>query len=711
MADTDKNPTPENPKDPPPKACQWYKAAELGFEPHQILDKIVQSIKDDQQGRYIAYREYEKLVGFSSLDSGDRSLQDIVSDDLSQNELQNTIETLWAQIFKNRVVPAISASEADFEEWDRARGLSRWLEGIFDETRVYKDVFPHAGSMFLTHGTGFIRVGWKEDFYDEDDDPDEEESDDAPESEEAPESKPEPKSSKKKRYAKIYSWSVNPKYVYVDRIESKHGQPRSVYFKDHVDRFVLFDTYKSDEECYFGTPEDRCTGIWRATANDDAESLGGGTDKCDMITVWEAYHLPSSPRAKDGRHTIWINGCTLLDEEFTWDRFPLVKMAFGQPNEGYYGESCVRRLAPTQKNLDKLNKKIDESQDVMGVPRIIVGNNGNGIKLAHLDDIPGGIIVCDNISQVKDWNAQCASPELYGDRDGAPRKMRSLLGISDFEAQQQIPQGMRDVSGAMIERWVDQGAARHAMDHAQYENAVEDLADLYIRQAEELQKMGFEVTTSAPVSQDTKTSIELLDFSQVCIDRRRFKIRVQSMSSLPQTFAGKVDAIEKLKNAGNPLPPKTAMRMLEIPDPNGANDILASSEEIIFKNLTYMTKTGKFLSPMPFDDLALIIRMTTDYINWYRLKPDCDYQVVSILAQYIDEAVVLQNGPGNDPNAPPTTTLAALTGGGAPMGPAGPMGGPGGPPMDPNMVPPPIPPGMPQPEPMPMPPGPQGPMM
>lgn len=698
----DKNPTPESPESPKPKTTQWYRAAEMGVKPHELLDRIVKDISDDQNGRYIAYKEYEKLLGCTSLDAGDQSLHAIVSDELSQNELQNTIETLWAQIFKNRVVPAISASEADFDEWDRARGLSRWLEGIFDETGVYKEVFPHAGSMFLLHGTGFIRVGWKEDFYDSDEEEDEESPDSEPMSERAPKSK------KKKKYAKIYSWSVSPKYVYVDRIESKHGKPRSIYFKDHVDRFVLFDTYKSDEECFFGTPEERCTGIWKATANDDPEAYGSGTDKCDMITVWEAYHLPSSPRAKDGRHVIWINGCTLLDEEFTWDRFPLVKMKFGQPNEGYYGESCVKRLAPTQKNLDKLNRKIDSSQDVMGVPRIVVGNNGNGVKLAHIDDIPGGIIVCENVSQVKDWNAQCASQELYNDRDNAPRKMRSLLGISDFEAQQQIPQGMRDVSGAMIERWVDQGAARHAMDHAQYENAVEDLADLYIRQAEELQKMGYEITTSAPIAADTKTTIELLDFSQVCVDRRRFKIRVQSMSSLPQTFAGKVDAIEKLKNAGNPLPPKTAMRMLEIPDPNGANDILASSEEIIFKNLTYMTKTGRFLSPMPFDDLALIIRMTTDYINWYRIKPNCDYQIVSVLAQYIDEAVALQKGPGGaDPNAPPTTTLAALTGGGMP----GPGMPPGGAPMDPNMVPPPIPPGMPQPEPIPMPPGPpMGPM-
>ncbi len=420
-----------------------------------------------------------------------------------------------------------------------------------------------------------------------------------------------------------------------------------------------------------------------------------------MVTVREAFRLPSGPKAKDGRHAIWIKGCTLVDEEFSWDVFPLVPIRFGVRMEGWYGESAVKRLAPTQKLLDKLNKKIDESQDVMGVPRILVGNQGNGIKVGHIDDIPGGVIHCDNIAQVRDWNAQCASPEMYNDRDSAGHKMRALLGVGDFEAQGQIPQGMRDVSGAFLERWVEQGQAKHAMFHAEYENAVVKLADLFMRQAEELQSHGYDVVAKAPNDDHDKSSIQSLSFAEVHVDRRKLKLRVQPMSQLPQTFAGKVEAIEKLKNAEQPLDHRTAMRMLEIPDVQKAWDILGSSEEIIFKNLSHMCKYGEYLAPMPFDNLDLIVRMTTDYINWYRVRADADNHVVGLLAQYIDDAILLNKGLGSgDPNAPPTmaipSTMGAL-GMGAPMGgpspgppgtmpsghPPGPMG-PGAPPMGPG---------------------------
>ena len=657
----------------PVKSSQWWKAKDLGREPHEILDLVVKQIEDDQQGRYEAYKEYERLFGNTQYGYGDDILRAISSDTLSQNELQNTIETLWAQIFKNRVVPAISVSESDWDEWDRARSYSRWLEGAFDDTGVYEEVFPQAGIHFLQHGTGIIRVGWKEDYSGCDTEDSEEESDEPSEQ------------SSKQKLAKVYCWAVNPKYVLVDRLEAKHGKPRSIYFKDHVDRWVLFDTYKEEREDFYGTCEERCTGVYKCSGNDDLDLGAQSSNRCDMLTVREAFHLPSTPKSKDGRHVIWVKGCTLVDEQYDWDRFPAVFMRFGPRTEGFWGESAVKRLAPTQKNLDKLNNKIDQAQDVMGVPRILVGNNGNGIKLAHIDDIPGGIIQCNNINQVRDWNAQSASSELYQDRDGAARKMRALLGISDFEGTQNIPQGMRDVSGAMLERWVDQGAARHAMSHAEYENAVQGLAYLYMLQAEECQEMGYDVVAASPSASNVKSSMESLKFSEVCVDRRRLKLKVQSMSQLPTTFAGKVEAIEKLKNAGQPLNPKTAQRMLEIPDPTGASDMMAGSEEIIFKNLCHMCRTGEYLAPLPFDDLDLIVRMTTDYINWYRVRKDADYEKIGLLSQYIDDAVELKKGLGGpDPNVPPDLSAPPGAPGADALGMGAPQMGPpgtGAPPM------------------------------
>jgi len=625
---------------------QWWRSEEFDKKPHQILDGMVKSMEDDQSGRYAAYKEYERLFGSAETSYGDDSFRGIATDDLSQNELQNTIETLWAQVFKNRIVPAVSVNEADWDEWDRAKSYSRWLEGALDEAEAYECAIPQAGIYSLVHGTGPIKVGWKE-----------------------------IDCSGPKPVAQITVTAKNPRYLLVDRIEAKHGFPRNFYEKDHVDRWVLFDAYKEESEGFYGTVEDRLAGIERCTANDDLELGSQNTGKCDMLTLREAWHLPSGPDSDDGKHVIWINGCTLVCEEFSWDTFPYVFIRFGPKLEGFWGESAVRRLAPSQKNLDKLNRKLDEAQSVMGVPRIIIGNNAN-VKLGHVDDIPGGIILCDRPDQIREWNAQCATPELYNDRDSLPRKMKSLLGISDFEATQQIPQSMRDVSGAMLERWTGQGPARHAMFHGEYENAIPKLAYLMMRQAEDLQAMGYDVVVRSPAGSHNKSAIEQLSFKDVHVDRSRLKVKVQSMSDLPQTFAGKVDALEKMKNANVAISQQAAMRMLEIPDVQGAQDELVSDEEIIFKNLTHMCKTGEYLSPLPFDNHDLIIQMATRYINKYRVRNDADGDVVALLAQYIDDAIAMKRGPGSsDPNAPPPSTLAAVGGGPIGMPPMGPQMG------------------------------------
>lgn len=644
---------------------QWWRAKALQKRPDQILDNLVKQLEDDQDGRYVAYREYERLFGSAIGPHGDTSLRDAVSDDLIQNELRNTVETLWAQLFKNKIVPAVSVVSGDWEEWDRARSYGRWLEGAMDEALVWEEALPRAGVNMLRHGTGIVRVGWEE--VDE-------------------------------KTARVKVWSVNPRYFLVDRMEAKHGKPRSIFFKDHTDRWVLYDTYGEDREEFYGDVKDRLAGIFKATSNDDPDLGLSSTARCDMITVREAFHLPSGPRSKDGRHVIWIKGCTLVDREFSWDTLPAMFMRYGASDgEGFYGESAVRLLAPTQKQLDKLNKKLDECQDIMGVPRIILANGGQGIKTLHLDDIPGSILsVPGSVGDIRDWNAQCATPELYKDRDQAPQKMRNLLGISNFEATAQLPAGLRDVGAPFMERFVEQGQARHAMDHAEVENGVIRLAYLMMLQAEELQAMGYDVVVKGPVASE-KSAIEELSFKDVHVDRKRLKLRVQAMSQLPQSFAGKVEAIGKLQSEANvAVDPKTVLRMLEVPDLAGETDLLVSDEEIIFKNLCYMTKTGEYLPPMPHDNLDLIVQMTTRWINRYRVRHDADGYVVGVLAQYIDDAIQLKNGLGGpNPSAPPPmSTAAALGMGGPPGGPPPPPGGPvppmgGEPPPPPMFAPPP----------------------
>lgn len=661
---------------PEPVEAEWWRARQLGVRPDEILDKLVRQIEDDQASRYAAYREYARLVGADPDMFGDPDAFAILSSDtVSQNELANTLETLHAQVFKNKVVPAVSCSEANWEEYQRGKAYSRWLEGVFDKAETNYDAVPRSGWDGLVYGTGFIKIG-----HDYDD------------------------------YENLYitHTRVDPRYITVDRLEARGGKPRSLFQKDFVDKFKLAEDYAGTDKAFY-VPEgktakeaaaERVETILDSKSNDDVDMALGSRVKCEMVTVREAWHLPSSKSAKDGRHVIWIRGCTLVDEEWTWKRFPFARIKFGHPLSGFYGDSAVKRLAPTQKSYDELNAKIQEAQRIMGVPRIIA-QVGSGIHKEDIDDVPGGILMVNMppAQAIQEWNATAVAPELYQERADAPRKMRSLLGVSDFEVQNQLPQSMREISGPALERWVDSGTARHAQYHDELAHLVTDLAYLSLDYAAELEKEGKRVVVQAPGAYE-KSSIEELDFTEVKVDRSRMKLRVQPMGEFPQTFAGKVDAFGKLRETGD-IDSKRYLRMLNIPDYDGEIDYLTSSEDIIMKNVCLMLKKGKYIPPLPNDNLDMIPPLVTAFINHYRTKEDCDQNKVGMLNQYIQAALSLKAGLGaSDPNAPPPPRpIDPMTGQPVPLGappPMDPMAG-GMPPM------PGAPPGMP---PMPMPGGP-----
>jgi hypothetical protein len=248
--------------------------------------------------------------------------------------------------------------------------------------------------------------------------------------------------------------------------------------------------------------------------------------------------------------------------------------------------------------------------------------------------------------------------------------MRSLLGVNSFDTQSQLPAQLREVSGPALERLLDAGTARHAMTHAEVERATVDLAYLAMLYAADLEEDGKDITVVSPGS--AKSTVEQLTFSEVVIDRKRMKLQVQPMAQMPQTFAGKVEHFGKLLEQ-KVITPKQYGRMLEVPDMGGATDFLGSDEEIILKNLHFMVKKAAYIPPLQYDNLDLIVPLTTAFINWYRIREDADMEIVGMLAQYIEDAIALKKGLGGPgASAPPAVDPAT----GLPTNPMAPVQAP-----------------------------------
>lgn len=636
--------TAEAAEKPKVRSCQWWRAKENGKEPHQMLEGLLDTIQKDQQSRYESYKEWARSLDqdMSSVD-GSVSFKKLWGTELSINEALNTLETLHAQIFKNKIIPAPVPTEGDYEEHFQALAFGRWLEGLFDDSKVHEEHVPQFGWDCLAYGTGAIKAYGKIE------------------------------RRKGGKRAKICLEAVSPRFLFVDRIEARCGRPRSLHQKMHMDRWVVLDRWgKKSNEAY--------TSIVDAKPYDDVHFDISDTADGDQITIWESWHLPSYHGADDGRHTIWMKGCTLVDEKWEHDRFPFTFMRFGRRLGGFWGQSACMRILPSQKAFARLTRQIDDAMEVMAVPRIVVRSGAN-IKKSHIDDTPYTILESERgKDDIHEWNAQPVNPAMFQERDSFPARMRESIGVTGFAAQQALPEQIRDGAAAYMDRAVEEADARHAMLHREYESAMVDLGDLSLMVAEELDSKNYDIVVRAP-GEEMRTTVEMLEFSKVKIAREHLKLRVLPISQLPRTFANRLKDLTILRDRGD-IPQKTFLRLLEIPDVEAEIDNLVSDEDVIRRNHSFMLRTGKYTSPLPYDNLELIIKLTARKIHQARTR-EVDEDKIALLVQYIDDAVKLKNGIGTPQEVPGLAPPAGML----PPGPGGPMAPPGAPIQEPGLSP------------------------
>lgn len=628
----------------PLRDAQWWRHRESGRAPHEVLDSVIRSIRTQQSARYEAYRRWSAAYGANISAFGQSpSFRSFFNQELKVNELANTVDTLVAQVFKNRIVPSPHTVGGDWQQRKRAESLGRWLDGVFDECGVFDEVIPAAGLASFLYGTGPIKVTSQ--IVDEE----------------------------KKQARIVVEWA--PTWLtYVDEIEGRFRKPPNFYQRHLVDRWKCLADFAAagdDDESLWGTREEREKAILDAThtANDD-DSFAYGNEG-DQLVVTEAWHLPSAPWADDGAHVIAINSCTLYVEKFARKRFPFAFVRHGVPLGEFWGSSLVQRLEPLQVAQDRMDDRIDAAMAMMAVPRIILSKN-SGIQLDHIDDIPFAVLTANDINGVREWNAQPVHPDLYQHRNSMADRMRGIAGVSAYAAQGMIPAGLRNASGRALEAYEDTENARHAMLHRSYEAAIIDLAEIIIDEAEELADRGYSVTSRAM----DRNAIQVLDFKDVRMDRDDYVLRLPPISQLAKGFSSRLEQLDKLVE-NKAITINTYRRMLGNPDIEAENEIDTADDEIILKNFHVMIDEGEALSPMSTDNLGRIVELAGKFINWCRLR-NVPSERWALVSQYADEAIRLKGMatpppapapmPGPMPSAPPNPM------GAPPMPPGPPMG-------------------------------------
>lgn len=622
----------------------WWAMTGANANPVEELAGIAKRVWDAQRNRLAAARECWMLYGdnLGGLDCQDK-VDPVFYDELDENQLANTIDTLHATVGKNKIVPAPITVDGDWDQQERAKVLGRFIAGVYDDNQLQESVCPKVLMDALVMGTGCYFVTHE--------------------------------AKKKKNTARIRVERQNVMHLAVDAVEARDGSPRTLFRKSLVDRYVLLAKVSGTEAGLVGGVLSRKAAVLEAAAGDHDDIHQNASGDHDMVLVHEVWRLPSCEGAEDGRYVCWIGDTPLISRSYERERFPFAFITLGHSAGGFFGKSPIQRIAPCQRALTKLAKRIDSAHDLLGVPRLLVRNDSN-VLLGHLDNEIGSIVRYDGAAPPQEWNATPITPDAYRERDSLPGRMRSLIGVSNFDSDLSLPAGIRDGAAAAMERYQDASTARHVMIHRQYEKSHVALADVILDEAYELESLGVNVFVTAPG--ESKTSVQKISFKDCSVDRDVMRLRILPMSQLPQTFSGRVSELSRLKDDGI-ISPRMYRALLDVPDIEAEMDLQSANEEVIRKTLSAIVKEKRYYEPLPTDDHQLARILATQTISLYRVRDNADDEVIGLLARYLEDCDMYLNPPA--PPAPPAPIappgIPGAPEAGAPVPGMLPAGGPG----------------------------------
>lgn len=535
---------------------------------------------------------------------------------MSLNVGASCVDTLAAKVTKNRPRPTFLTSGASWDKQIKARNLDKWCKGYFYETKVYQKARP----VFIdgcTFGTGALQVFPTEG-------------------------------------NKLDCERVMPQELFIDDLDGQYGCPRQLLRIKYVPRDVLVRLFpKFEQEIIDAGKQERAQD---PTATPEVAE--------NTVEVWEAWHLPSSEKADDGRHAIVIDGCVLFEEKWKITKFPFVFYRFKRRTTGFWGKGVIETVQPIQVELNRTVRSISNQMRRKGKGRTFV-QIGSKIVPAHLTNADGGdILFYTGAPPVVD-NNNAIAPEEFQYVIQLRQQAFQECGISELSAAAKKPSGL-DAAVALRE-YSDIESERFAPQHQDWEQIFLDYADLSIDLI--TKQYGW---TGYKVLVPGRRDLLEVDWSDVDLERDSYVMQMFPTSSLPQTPSARYQKVKEMMQDGFVDKP-VAQRLLEFPDieaeSNLGNAIIDDADATISAVLD--AADPKLMPLEPYQNLDLIIqRGTAAYL--YARHRGCPEDRLRLLRNLIDNATSQKAAMMAPPPAP------AMPGAAPPMPGAPPAPGGGG---------------------------------
>lgn len=544
------------------KTSKWWLHTEADV--YRAAIPVANTIEESQKETAGRFTTYELLYGdnrgpFGRTASVNRfqGASLLNAPRLTLNVIQSCIDTLASKIAKSKPKPQFVPNDGDFKLHQKAKMLTDYLEGVFDFHQVYP-LMQRVFTDSCIYGVSGVFVN--------------------------------------KKFGELSIEYVLKDELLVDEMDGFKEKPRQL----HLKRFVS----RSELQHRFPEKAETIAKLGLADVNAQYHSYNSVSD---LIVCLESWHLPSAPDADDGKHAICVENCTLLLEDYTRETYPIVFYRPYHKPHSFHGRGIAETLYTIQISINKLLKTVQQSQDLVSVPRVLL-ETGSQVNADLINDRIGSIIEYAG-TPPQFISPTAVQPEIYSWIQYLVQQAYQISGVSESSAAGQKPKGVE--SAVAMREVEDIETGRFEVLGQQWEDTHIELGNRIIDVSKEL----YQDNPALKVRVRKYNLIKEIEWRDINFKEEQFSLQCFPISQLPHSPAGRIDTIEAYVQAGY-IDKVTAMALLDMPDLSEEVSLQTGTLQLTKKMIGEMLDSGEYQSPVPQMDLTVAANIAKlAYVN------------------------------------------------------------------------------------------------
>lgn len=291
------------------------------------------------------------------------------------------------------------------------------------------------------------------------------------------------------------------------------------------------------------------------------------TAKANQCVVIEAWKLPTSAKAKDGKHGIYVSTGTIYSGAWSRTRFPFAFLKGWAPNSfGFTGASIPELVEPAQARIEELHDFVEACQNLGSVPRVFVDGYSE-VEPLQINNLPMQLIRVKGGKQIPVFQTFDATPhDLENSVAMIREQTRDEFGFSQTQVSGQTADGITSAVGMRARE--DIQSKRHVLNLRYIEQYYLDCSQCIIDINDDI----VERDPSFAIDREARGAwLESSEWKKVSLNPGEAKLAVLPVSALVGSVSSQYDITQTWVDRGW-CTPETAKMLAGQPDTEGQAD-------------------------------------------------------------------------------------------------------------------------------------------